>query len=73
MNEPYPIQTGIRRRRFRTADFKDLVPDSIQMPNGSLAVNPEWEKAEFEEVFFDANKKEMKAATTYELFRELNP
>lgn len=72
MSEPIPVHTGMRRRRFRTPDFADAIPDGLQLQGGNLVVNPEWESAEYEEVFFDKNKKPMKAATRYELFRELN-
>jgi hypothetical protein len=62
--------SGIRPKRFNKPDFTEPVPDMI-LENGKFSVNPEWEKAPYEECFFDKKGRPLKAKTTYEALREL--
>lgn len=68
MTYPRPVQTGRLPRRFKTASFEDVVPDSLQHENGSYTTNPEWEKAEYEEVFKTIGGHILRGVTLYEAF-----
>lgn len=66
------VQTGRLPRRFRSADWSDLVPDSIHNGDGSFTTNPEWEAAPYEEAFFDNKKQPLPPMSQYEAFRYMN-
>ncbi len=70
---PRTVQTGRLPRRFKTPDFKDVVPDSIYDETlGHYITNPEWEKAEYEEVFQDLRGNLLEGLSPYEAFLELS-
>ncbi len=42
--------SGIRPKRYHTPEFINPIPDMI-LEDGKNRINPEWENAEYEEVF----------------------
>jgi len=72
MSYPRTVQTGRLPRRFKTPDFKDVVPDSLQHEDGHFTTNPEWEKAEYEEIFMTKKGRLIEGKSLYEAFREIH-